>query len=115
MVKLMERKKSSIANDPTRTTSSGARLLRVIFALRSGGTVGVSNNELSTGLDLPPGTVNRLMNTAVQEGFAKQLESGRFVLCKSLLDIANAHKDALERELARLNEHAQNNSVARWR
>ena len=99
--------------DPTRIIEGGARLLRVLFALRTAGTAGLTNNEIAKGLDLTPGTVNRLLNTAIAENFAKRLDTKRFVLGKSLLDIASAHKEALEREAARLNEHVQNTS--RWR
>ena len=106
---------SSNPSDPTRTISSGSRILRVLSALRTGGTQGLTNQEIAKGLDLTPGTVNRLLNTAIAENFAKRLDTGRFALGKSLLDIASAHKEALEREAARLNEHVQNTGAGRWR
>ena len=101
--------------DPTRIIEGGARLLRVLFALRTAGTAGLTNQDIAKGLDLTPGTVNRLLNTAIAENFAKRLETGRFALGKSLLDIASAHRETLEREAARLNEHVQHTSAGRWR
>lgn len=112
---MTQKNTSSNASDPTRTISSGSRILRVLFALRTGGTQGLTNNEIAKGLDLTPSTVNRLLNTAVAEGFAKRLETGRFSLGRGLLDIASAHRETLEREAARLNEHVQNTGAGRWR
>lgn len=90
--------------DKTRVTDSGARVLRVLKALRGQTLVGLSNGELAKSLGDSPATINRCMNTLIAEGMAIKLDSGRFALSISVLQIAQAHADEMSRATNRINE-----------
>lgn len=91
-------------NDKTRTSDSLARGLRVIKALRGKTLNGVSNGELAKALDMSPATVNRVLNTLIAEGYAIRLDSGRFALSVTMLQIAQAHADEMGRTMNRISE-----------
>ncbi|MFA5632529.1 MAG: helix-turn-helix domain-containing protein [Porticoccaceae bacterium] len=93
--------------DKTRTSDSLARGLRVIRALRGQTLTGVSNGELAKALGESPATINRCINTLIAEGFAMRLENGRFALSVSLLQIAQAHADEINRATNRIHELSQ--------
>ena len=82
-----------------RTSESGARCLRVMKALR-----GLSNSDIAKALNIPPSAVTRCMNTLIAEGFATKLDTGRFALSTSTLQIAQAHADEMARATNRIHE-----------
>lgn len=90
-----------------RTSNSGARVLRVLAALRGKTLSGVSNGELAKALGESPATINRCINTLINEGFATQLDNGRFALSVQMLQIAQAHANELARAQSRIDELTQ--------
>jgi len=93
--------------DKTRTTESGARLLRVLSALKGYSLTGLSNKDLATNLKESPATINRCMNTLIEEGFATKLENGRYTLSVKMLQIAVAHANEVQRAHDKINEFQQ--------
>lgn len=89
--------------DP-RISSSAARTLRVLKALRGHGLNGLSNSELARALDETPPTIHRCLNTLIAEGLATQLDSGRYAPGVALLQIAQAHADEMARAQHRIDE-----------
>lgn len=89
------------------TTQSGARVLRVLSALKGRSLDGVSNAELARSLGETPATINRVLNTLIAEGFATKLDSGRFALSVKVLQIAQAYADEMARGQARITELTQ--------
>ncbi|MCH5051178.1 helix-turn-helix domain-containing protein [Pectobacterium aquaticum] len=86
------------------TSSSGARILRVLKALRGHTLNGVSNSDLAKALDESPANINRALNTLIEEGLAIKLENGRFALGMQILQIAVAHSNEMSRAQERINE-----------
>ncbi|WP_113632184.1 helix-turn-helix domain-containing protein [Pectobacterium peruviense] len=86
------------------TSSSGARILRVLKALRGHTLNGVSNSDLAKALDESPANINRALNTLIEEGMAIKLENGRFALGMQILQIAVAHSNEMSRAQERINE-----------
>jgi DNA-binding IclR family transcriptional regulator len=93
-----------MSNDKTRTLESGARLLRVISALKGQTLNGLSNTDLAKHLGESPATVNRCLNTLIAENFAMKLDNGRYALSVRMLQIAQAHADEMARAQGRINE-----------
>ncbi|MBG6248244.1 helix-turn-helix domain-containing protein [Candidatus Symbiopectobacterium sp. PLON1] len=89
------------------TSSSGARILRVLKALRGHTLNGVSNGELAAALDDYPANVNRALSTLIEEGLAQKLDNGRFALSMQALQIALAHANEIARAQDRINEMNQ--------
>lgn len=94
-------------SDNTRISESGARCLRVMKALRGHSLTGLSNSDLARGLNIPASAVTRCMATLIAEGFATKLDTGRFALSVSALQIAQAHAEEMSRASARVNELSQ--------
>jgi DNA-binding IclR family transcriptional regulator len=94
-------------NDKTRTTESGARILKVLFALKGHSLTGLSNTDLARALDESPSTINRTLNTMIAEGAAEKLDNGRYRLGIKVLQIAQSHMDEVARQQARLDELSQ--------
>ncbi|CBG87713.1 helix-turn-helix domain-containing protein [Citrobacter rodentium] len=86
------------------TSSSGARILRVLKALRGHALNGVSNGELASALGESPANINRALNTLIEEGLAMKLDNGRFAPGVQLLQIAMAHSNEMARAQDRINE-----------
>jgi len=91
-------------NDKTRVSDTGARVLRVLKALRGQTLTGLSNGELAKALDESPSTINRCLNTLIAEGLAVKLDTGRFALGIATLQIAQAHAEEMSRAQGRINE-----------
>lgn len=79
-----------MSTDKTRTTESGARILRVLFALKGHSLNGLSNTDLAKALNESPATINRVLNTMVAEGAAKKLENGRYALSVKVLGLSQS-------------------------
>ncbi|MCY1300951.1 hypothetical protein D9M68_435590 [compost metagenome] len=90
--------------DKTRVSDSGARVLRVLKALKGQTLNGLSNGELAKALGESPATINRCLNTLIAEGVAVKLDTGRFALSVALLQIARAHADEMARAQNRIDE-----------
>ncbi|WP_236233719.1 helix-turn-helix domain-containing protein [Pseudomonas tohonis] len=91
-------------NAPTRISEAGVRVLRVLKALRGQTLNGISNGELARALGESPSNINRYLNTLIAEGMAVQLDTGRFALSVSVLQIAQAHAEEMARAQNRINE-----------
>lgn len=87
-----------------RTSDSGARVLRVLKALKGQTLTGISNGELAKGLNESPANINRALNTLIAEGLAVKLDNGRFAPSVALLQIAQAHANEMGMAQARINE-----------
>ncbi len=88
----------------TRTSQSAARTLRVMLALKGHSLHGLSNGDLAKALNESPATINRCINTLIQEGVAIQLENGRFAMSIKLLQVIQAHANEIAKAQARINE-----------
>lgn len=91
-------------NDKTRTSDSGGRVLRVLKALKGHSLTGLSNGELAKGLGESPATINRCLNTLIEEGLATKLDTGRFAPGIALLQVAQAHANEMANAQNRINE-----------
>ena len=87
-----------------RTSDSGARILRVLKALKGYSLTGISNGELAKGLGESPANINRAINTLIAEGLAVKLDNGRFAPSIALLQIAQAHANEMGADQHRINE-----------
>lgn len=87
-----------------RTSDSGARVLRVLKALKGYTLSGISNGELAKGLGESPANINRALNTLIAEGLAVKLDNGRFAPGIALLQIAQAHANEMSQAQGRINE-----------
>lgn len=87
-----------------RTSDSGARILRVLKALKGHALSGISNGDLARGLGESPANINRALNTLIAEGLAVKLDNGRFAPSVGLLQIAQAHANEMANAQARINE-----------
>ena len=87
-----------------RTSDSGARVLRVLKALKGYSLTGISNGELAKGLGESPANINRAVNTLIAEGLAVKLDNGRFAPSVALLQIAQAHANEMSTAQHRINE-----------
>lgn len=94
-------------SDKGRTTDSGAKVLRVLIALRGHTLNGLSNSELAKNLSESPSTINRCLNTLIEAGLAIKLESGRYAHSVMLLQIATAHANEMNRAQTRIDEITQ--------
>jgi DNA-binding IclR family transcriptional regulator len=93
-----------MSTDKGRVSDSGARVLRVLKALRGHTFTGLSNSELAKALGESPATINRCLNTLIAEGMATRLDTGRFALSIATLQIAQAHAEEMARAQNRINE-----------
>lgn len=93
--------------DKTRTSDSGGRVLRVLKALKGHSLTGLSNGELAKALNESPATINRCLNTLIEQGLATRLDTGRFAPGVALLQIAVAHAQEMDRAQMRINEMNQ--------
>ncbi|BEH14284.1 helix-turn-helix domain-containing protein [Marinobacter shengliensis] len=75
----------------TRISRSGAKCLKVLFALSGHSLTGLSNTELSKALGESPATINRCLNTLVAEGAVIKLVTGRYAPGIRILQIAVRH------------------------
>jgi DNA-binding IclR family transcriptional regulator len=93
-----------MTTDKTRTSDAGARVLRVLKALRGHTLNGLSNGELAKALADSPANINRCLNTLIEAGWATKLDSGRFAPSIAFLQYATATADELSRASARITE-----------
>lgn len=96
-----------MSTDKTRTTESGAVLLRVISTLKGHSISGLTNGDIAKALGKSPATINRHLNTLISEGYAIKLDSGRYALSVKMLQIAQAHANEMARATDRINELSQ--------
>jgi DNA-binding IclR family transcriptional regulator len=90
-----------------RTTESGAKVLKVLIALKGHTLTGLSNGELAKALKESPSTINRCLNTLIEAGLATQLDTGRFAHSVMLLQIAQAYAADISRTQGRIAELQQ--------
>lgn len=92
-----------MTNTP-RISESAAKTLRVMGAMKGHSITGLSNGELAKALSLSASTVNRCLNTLIAEGYAWQMDNGRYALSIQMLKVAQAHAAEVSRAQARLDE-----------
>jgi DNA-binding IclR family transcriptional regulator len=90
-----------------RTTDSGAKVLKVLIALRGHSLTGLSNGELAKALTEAPSTINRCLNTLIVVGLAVKLDSGRYAHSVMMLQIATAYSNEMNCAQGRINELQQ--------
>lgn len=93
----------------TQTTANGAnaatrRSLRMLKILAGRVLDGLSNKELADALNAPPPTVCRDLAVLAEEGWVQRLETGRWTLSATLLQIAQAYANHVERTQFRISE-----------
>lgn len=91
-------------NDKARTSDAGARVLRVLKALKGHSLNGLANGELAKALGESPANVNRCLNTLIEAGLAVRLDTGRFAPGIALLQIAQAHATEMANAQQRISE-----------
>ncbi|WP_052905877.1 MarR family transcriptional regulator [Escherichia coli] len=89
------------------TSTSGARILRVLKALKGYSLTGLSNGELAAALHESPANITRAADTLIEEGLVQRLENGRFAMSMAMLQIAHAHATEVTLAQDRLNEMNQ--------
>lgn len=90
--------------DKQRVSDSGARVLRVLMALRGHSLTGLSNGELAKALGESPATINRCLNTAIAVNWAVRLDTGRFAPGIALLQFAQSHANEMATAQTRIQE-----------
>lgn len=93
-------------NKPS-TSTSGARILRVLKLLRGHTLDGLSNKEISDGLRESPANISRALAVLVDEGLVTKLENGRYAHSVQMLQIAQTHAESVARTHAHLDEITQ--------
>lgn len=91
----------------TRTSDSGAKVLKVLVALRGHSLTGLSNGQLAKSLGESPSTVNRCLNTLIQAGLAVKLDSGLYAHGVMMLQIATAHANEMSRAQMHIDQLTQ--------
>lgn len=93
----------------TRTAANTAnaatrRSLRMLKILAGRVLDGLSNKELADALGAPPPTICRDLAVLADEGWVQRLETGRWTLSATLLQIAQAYANHVERTQFRISE-----------
>ena len=86
------------------TYKAGARVLRVLAALKGHSLDGLTNKALAEALGESPSTITHCLATLEQEGFVVKLETGRYAHSVTLLQIAQAHANHIQRTQGRIDE-----------
>lgn len=90
-----------------RTTESGAKVLKVLIALSGNVINGLANGDLAKGLKESPSTINRCLNTLIEEGLVIKHEDGRFALSIKAAQLWLRCFEEIEREGTRQAEIKQ--------
>lgn len=80
------------------------RTLNVLVALKGHSLNGLSNSELAQGLNETPVNITRALAVLQDVGLVTKLETGRFVLSITMLQIAQAHANEVDRAQNRIME-----------
>lgn len=91
-------------SDKGRTTESGAKVLKVLIALKGRTLSGLSNGELAKALKESPSTINRCVNTLIEAGLVEQRDDGRFSHSVAMLQIAQSHANEMMRATDKIYE-----------
>ena len=94
----------------TPVNQSGAKILKVLKAMRGHSLQGITNQKISEQLGLSPATTTRMLQTLVEEGFVIE-EEGRYRLGTAMVQIAKSHLQEVERAKARIAEFEQRTNV----
>ncbi|ECI3885380.1 IclR family transcriptional regulator [Salmonella enterica subsp. enterica] len=90
--------------NPSTSSITIARAIRVMKALKGHSLNGLSNKELAAALGESPTNITRVLGTLVNEGMAQRLESGRYAPGMQLLYIAQAFSNEMAAGQARIAE-----------
>jgi DNA-binding IclR family transcriptional regulator len=85
-------------------SSAAQRLLQVISALKGHSLQGLTNGELARLLKETPVNISRTLKVLGDAGMVTSLSGGRYVLGPTLLQIALAHLEEIQRAQSKLNE-----------
>lgn len=85
-------------------SGKGQRLLSVFKALEAHPLIGISNKEISDGLDLNPSYVTRELEDLIEAGLVVKLDNGNFAYSVKTLQIAERFRRQQEGMMARLEE-----------
>lgn len=89
------------------SSKAGARILRVLAALKGHSLTGLSNGDIAAATGESAPNVTRALATLVAEGYAVKLDSGRYAHSIRMLQIAQAHHDHIHRMTERAAEMQQ--------
>lgn len=88
-------------------TNLAVRVLHILNALKGHSLDGKSLREVAQQTKIPEPTVTRILATMIAEGFATQLDNGRYALSHRMLGIAQAHMDEVSRARSYLDQLEQ--------
>lgn len=91
-------------NATSNTQSTAIRALKILLLMKGHTLTGLSNKQLAESLDEAPSAIALSLNSLESEGFVAQLENGRYAHSVALLQIAEAHRQHVERFQGRINE-----------
>lgn len=89
------------------STSSVARTLSVLGALKGKSISGASVTDLAKATGIPAPTVTRILSTMIAENYVIKLDTGRYAHSVRMLQIAQSHANEMSRTQDRMNELIQ--------
>ena len=88
-------------------STSARRALRVLKCLKGHTLHGLANNEIAKALDDSAVNISRALDVLMDEGWVSRLETGRYALSITALQVAQAHADEVARAMAIIQETTQ--------
>ena len=85
-------------------STSARRALRVLKCLKGKTLNGLANNEIAKALDESAVNISRALDVLMDEGWVSKLETGRYALSITALQVAQAHAEEVSRAQARIME-----------
>ncbi|AMK09628.1 helix-turn-helix domain-containing protein [Pseudodesulfovibrio indicus] len=85
-------------------STSSRRVLRVLALLKGHTLDGLANGEIAQALDETPVNISRALAVLAEEGWVTQLPSGRYAHHISVLQLAQAHANEMDRASSRIRE-----------
>lgn len=86
------------------TGTSAERTLKVLILLKGHSLNGLSNGEIAKAMKTSPANITRALDSLVNCGLARKLETGRYAHSITMLQIAQAHANEMEKAAAKISE-----------
>jgi DNA-binding IclR family transcriptional regulator len=87
-----------------KTGTSARRVLRVLRALKGHSLNGLANGEIAQALGESPVNVSRALAVLESEGLVTKLSTGRWAHSITMLQLAQAHANEMDRAQAQITE-----------